>query len=51
MKKSAFRVFLRIFLILLGCFIAAMGFNLFLIPAHLLTGGISGISMIVYYLT
>lgn len=51
MTKSAVKIFLRLCLILLGCFITAMGFNLFLIPAHLLTGGISGISMIVYYLT
>lgn len=28
-----------------------LGFNLFIIPAHLLTGGISGIALIVYYLT
>lgn len=37
--------------IILGCFIVCLGFNLFIIPAHLLTGGISGIALIVYYLT
>lgn len=37
--------------ITLGCFIICMGFNLFIIPAHLLTGGISGIALIIYYLT
>lgn len=37
--------------IILGCFIVCLGFNLFIIPAHLLTGGISGIALIIYYLT
>ncbi|WP_085024130.1 YitT family protein [Anaerovibrio sp. JC8] len=41
----------RLFQILLGCLVAALGFNLFLIPGHLLTGGISGVSLIVYYIT
>jgi len=50
MSKKVLRLFLRLCLIVLGCFITAMGFNLFLIPGHLLTGGISGISMIVYYI-
>ena len=36
--------------ITLGCFIASCAINLFLIPAHLLTGGATGIAMIVYYL-
>ncbi|ORT99302.1 hypothetical protein D081_2031 [Anaerovibrio sp. JC8] len=42
---------MRLFQILLGCLVAALGFNLFLIPGHLLTGGISGVSLIVYYIT
>ena len=42
---------LRYIQVTLGCFITCMGFNLFLIPAHLLTGGISGIALIIYYLT
>ena len=36
--------------ITLGCLIASCAINLFLIPAHLLTGGATGIAMIVYYL-
>ena len=37
--------------IVLGCLITALGFNLFLLPAHLLTGGLSGVAIIIYYLT
>ena len=37
--------------IVLGCLMVCLGFNLFIIPAHLLTGGLSGIALIVYYLT
>lgn len=37
--------------ITLGALIVCLGFNLFIIPAHLLTGGISGIALIIYYLT
>ena len=34
----------------LGCLIAASSINLFVVPSHLLTGGVTGIAMIVYYL-
>lgn len=34
-----------------GCLIAACSINLFVVPSHLLTGGATGIAMIVYYLT
>ena len=37
--------------IVMGCALTCLGFNLFLIPAHLLTGGVSGVALIVYYLT
>ena len=37
--------------ITLGCLIASCSINLFLVPSHLLTGGATGIAMIVYYLT
>ncbi|MBO4400504.1 MAG: YitT family protein [Selenomonadaceae bacterium] len=33
-----------------GCLIAACSINLFVVPSHLLTGGVTGIAMIVYYL-
>lgn len=34
----------------IGCLIAACSINLFVVPSHLLTGGVTGIAMIVYYL-
>ncbi len=34
-----------------GCLIASCSINLFLVPSHLLTGGATGIAIIVYYLT
>ena len=37
--------------ILLGCFISSCSINLFLLPNHLLSGGLTGIGMIVYFLT
>lgn len=37
--------------IALGCFIASCSINLFLVPSHLLTGGATGIAIVVYYLT
>ena len=36
--------------IMIGCLIAACSINLFVVPSHLLTGGVTGIAMIVYYL-
>ena len=33
-----------------GCLIAACSINLFVVPSHLLTGGVTGIAMIIYYL-
>ena len=42
---------LRYAQIILGTLLTALGYNLFLIPAHLLTGGISGIAIVIYYLT
>ena len=40
----------RYFGIILGCLIASCSINLFIVPSHLLTGGATGISIIVYYL-
>lgn len=34
-----------------GCLIAASSINLFVVPSHLLTGGATGIAIIVYYLS
>ena len=41
---------LRYFGILLGCLISSSSINLFLVPNHLLSGGIAGIAIIFYYL-
>ena len=41
----------RYLMIALGCLIGSLGFNLFLIPSHLLSGGLSGIAIILYYMT
>jgi len=40
----------RYFIMVMGCLIGACGFNAFLIPAHLLSGGLSGIAIIFHYL-
>lgn len=37
--------------ILLGCLVSSSSINLFLIPNHLLSGGLAGIGIIVYFLT
>ena len=42
---------LRYLGISLGCLIASCSINLFLVPMHLLTGGATGIAIIVYYLS
>ena len=36
--------------ILLGCLISSSSINLFVVPSHLLSGGVAGIAMIFYYL-
>ncbi|HHW60605.1 MAG TPA: YitT family protein [Syntrophomonadaceae bacterium] len=52
MKRFKEKISLRDILgILLGCFITAAGIQLVLIPAHLLTGGITGMAMIMKFLT
>ena len=48
-KHSTF--ILDIILIFIGCFIASLGVNLFLTHAHLLSGGATGIGLIIEYLT
>jgi len=42
--------FWRYFMVGLGGFISSIGLNTFLVPHHLLSGGISGIAMILYFL-
>ena len=36
--------------ITLGCLIASSSINRFLVPSHLLTGGVTGVAIIFYYL-
>lgn len=40
-----------VFAVTLGALLSAVGFNLFLIPHEMLTGGVSGVAMIIGYLT
>ena len=42
---------LKYFGITAGCFIAAASINLFVVPSSLLTGGVTGIAIIFYFLT
>jgi len=50
-KKYDLKRFLKSFsLILLGSVIMAIGYSLFLIPYHLVPGGVSGLSIIINYL-
>ena len=47
MRYDRFRRYLGIFA---GCLISSSSINLFLVPSHLLSGGIAGIAIIFYYL-
>ncbi|MGG4554851.1 YitT family protein [Paenibacillus humicus] len=44
--SGPFRHALDTFMILIGAFITAMAFNLFLLPNHIASGGVSGLSII-----
>ncbi|ASA20653.1 YitT family protein [Paenibacillus donghaensis] len=46
-----FRQFWKYLVVILGSVMIASGFNLFLIPHRLLSGGVSGVSMLVGYFT
>lgn len=43
-------LFFRLTVITLGCLISSSSINLFFVPHHLLSGGLSGIAIIFYYL-
>lgn len=47
---SKYRYILMIFLIILGSIIGGISFNVFLIPHKLLSGGVSGVALILNYL-
>lgn len=41
---------IKLLQIIVGSFFAAVGINMFILPNHLLTGGVSGISIIIHYI-
>ncbi|MFB9219165.1 YitT family protein [Kurthia sibirica] len=49
-KASKIRLFKRIFMVILGAIIMAVGLELFLVPNNILDGGIVGISIILSHL-
>ncbi len=49
--KSKGSVLLDIFIIFIGSFIASIGVNMFLVHAQLLSGGVTGIALIIQYMT
>lgn len=51
MNPHSFRYLYTVPMITLGAILIAAGFNLFLIPHQLLSGGVSGISMMIGYIT
>ncbi len=51
MNPHSLRYLFTIPMMTVGAFLIALGFNFFLIPHQLLSGGISGISMMVGYIT
>lgn len=54
MKRNNFRLnsyFFTILVTLLGCTVYALGINLFFVPHQFISGGFTGIAMILYYLT
>ncbi|MEV5028702.1 YitT family protein [Paenibacillus sp. LPE1-1-1.1] len=51
MNPHSLRYLITVPIMTFGAFLIAIGFNLFLIPHQLLSGGISGISMMIGYIT
>ncbi|WP_036718547.1 YitT family protein [Paenibacillus harenae] len=51
MKLRTLRYLYTVPVMTAGAFLVAVGFNIFLIPHQLLSGGVSGISMMIGYLT
>jgi len=49
-KKDIIREVRRYLLILFGCAVCGVGINLFILPANLLTNGLGGIAILLYYL-
>jgi uncharacterized membrane-anchored protein YitT (DUF2179 family) len=51
MTKLSFPLFKRLLLITIACFILSLGVNLFITPHNLLAGGVSGIAILLFYIT
>lgn len=51
LSRHAIRYLLTVPIMTAGSFLIALGFNLFLIPHQLLSGGLSGVSMMIGYIT
>lgn len=50
-KHPVFRLIKKYLLLFIGSFIAAVGIEIFLVPNHIIDGGIVGISIIISYLS
>lgn len=50
-RKYALKYFKELIVITLGCFIYAFAINEFFVPNKLAEGGVTGISLVIYYLT
>lgn len=51
LKLNSFQLIRRSFIIALASFVSSIGLNMFIIPHKLLSGGVSGIALIIQYLT
>jgi len=50
-ENKAINFLIKFIFISFGCFVSAVGINAFIVPHRLLSGGVSGIAIIVQYLT
>lgn len=50
-ENKAINFLIKFMFISFGCFVSAVGINAFIVPHRLLSGGVSGIAIIVQYLT
>lgn len=48
-ERKSQPVYIELIVMAIGCFISAFGYNALVIPAHLLSGGLTGISQIIHH--
>jgi len=48
-ERKSQPVYVELIVMAIGCFISAFGYNALVIPAHLLSGGLTGISQIIHH--